>query len=546
MKISSLNFRQIIAGCLLFLGIVPLLSSCGGEKQIKMVEQIELKHKEKRLLKSKVAPFRWWSLDKIVASVTENGEVEGGLLGKTEVHAKGDKGEHIFQVTVISSSKANFSEPLTPFGRNTKEVLTLMGAWTPATQDATSLTFDYNNPNSTVKGNEHLQKLVYLFDNSGKLEAVKVLLKGVDSYTAADLNTFIEERYLPVKGKDGHQYQRDGRTVTIDLTQSIPAITYTLTQSAEQKGFDPAFASGELPYLRLGQPQEADAYEKYLGARELKQIPKIGNIYIAPEGSTKALYFRGTLYVKNVAAAFLTQPIVRINQEFVDFMSQHSFKDYGTNMIQDGEGKIFPCRVFWSAKYKIVANFYDIQKAGLKQFKSVSEFAFQDREPEKKEEPEPVEDMLDTQAIDFPKLDFLHSKYETLPKAEILAAEQALGIRRLDEDASDNESLYFVTVEESKSNAKAVMYFYDSADKSISEITLDCSSRITKPETLTNEECKAWMLKNGFTFIKGKEGSGKVGAIYYNATAKVQAYIYIKNSNGACFISLTKQNTLPK
>lgn len=299
--------------------------------------------------------------------------------------------------------------------------------------------------------------------------------------------------------------------------------------------YDPAFVVGEFPYLKMGDVKGAEAFEAQLGKRKKEEVKKLGEVYW---GDTPR-YFKGTKYANHVVAGLLTIPLVKVDAEFVEMMRQASFDDYGMNMIQDAQGNLSPCRIFWSKKYKMEARLFDIHVKALPLAKSVVEFQPQEDEPKKPEEPEPDPTVILTQVKDMPDLAILKTEYATYPREAIEKLETAQGLRAWDEDGSSDETLYFKTLESKAgdTNLKSAIYFYDASTHKITDIILDCKA-VTKEEDLAHPDLKKWFEANGFAFKQEKNAAKGKGLVFVNATAKVEAYLYLKSSNNVCFIEL--------
>lgn len=309
-------------------------------------------------------------------------------------------------------------------------------------------------------------------------------------------------------------------------------------QPDPQAEYDEQFAIGEFPYLKIGDVKGADAFEKKLGKRTLQNVNKLGNIY----WGTEATYFKGTKYSDKVSAAILEIPVIKVDGALVAMMAGAGFKDYGVGMIQDAQGNVAPCRVFWNKDLKIEASMYDVKLSALKSAKAVMEFVPRDTEPEMhQEEPQPEPSAILTDTKDFPLTDLLGVEQTSLPREKIIANEALIGLRTLDEEASSDDTLYFLTdkSQEKKSNLKAAMYFYDPADKMISLISLDCKA-VTTAEDLQRPELKAWFATNGYTFEKERNSAKGPGLQFRHSGTGVVAYIYLKTSNNVCFIELSK------
>ncbi len=317
-----------------------------------------------------------------------------------------------------------------------------------------------------------------------------------------------------------------------------PPDPVTPPQPVPEETYDAAFAIGEFPYLKIGDLKGADAFEKKLGKRAPQTIKKVGEVYLG----TTPTYFKGTKYSEKVSAALLEMPIIKVDATFVGMMEQAGFKDYGVSMIQDAQGNLSPCRIFWSQKLKVEADMYDVKLSALKNIKSVIEFVPKEDEPvQHNDQPDPNPSVILADAKDFPLVDLLGSPQAELPKDQLIAAENKLGFRVLDEDATNEETVYFSTLEAKANltNLKAVIYFYDTVDKMITQIVLDCKA-VTTPEDLARPELKAWFQANGYAFETKHDTAKGPGLKFRNPTMGVKAYIYLKNSNNACFIELTK------
>lgn len=132
----------------------------------------------------------WSSEDEFVASVSENGIVKGGHVGKTIIKATSENGEAKCAVEVKPKYNT-YTEPILEFGAS-KATIKAKESRTLESEIATRLT--YKPDKSTIKS------VAYAFEN-GAMIGAGVMLNTASAMEAAD---FLIERYLVISAGSGN------------------------------------------------------------------------------------------------------------------------------------------------------------------------------------------------------------------------------------------------------------------------------------------------------------------------------------------------------